>query len=229
MAWDEAIGFVAVADGMGGHQAGEVASSTALDAVLSFMRRSASSDDFTWPFGVNPKVSLTANRLITALQIANRRVFKRSEEVRDYVGMGTTLVALVVEGSRVTLSSVGDSRCYLLTEGRLQQLTRDDSWLTMLADGPDFTPEKLKNHPLRNVLTKVVGAKPELEVTAQEVTLTDETLLLCSDGLHGALPAEVMAKILTDERDLDRGVDALVKAALERDGKDNITAVLVRA
>jgi protein phosphatase len=228
MTWDLDLGFVAVADGMGGHQAGEVASSLALDVILNFMRKSAATDDYTWPFGVNPRVSLTANRLGTALKLGNRRVFKRSEEVPDYLGMGTTVVALVVEGSRVTFASVGDSRIYAYKEGALQQLTRDDSWVVMLSKEPGMTPEMLRSHPMRNVLTSVVGARPELDVEPAEIDLSEATLLLCTDGLHGVVPDDVIADVLDHEPNLQRATDALVQTALERDSKDNITAVLVR-
>jgi PPM family protein phosphatase len=228
MTWDLDLGFVAVADGMGGHQAGEVASSLALDAILSFIRKSAATNDFTWPFGVNPRLSLTANRLGTAIKIGNRRVFKRSEEVPDYVGMGTTVVALVADGSRVTFASVGDSRIYAFKEGTLRQLTRDDSWVVMLAEEQGVTPETLRTHPMRNVLTNVVGARPELEIQAAEIDLEHETLLLCSDGLHTSLSSEEITEVLVAESDLQRAAKALIRNALERDGKDNITAVLVR-
>jgi protein phosphatase len=230
MTWDPEIGFAAVADGMGGHQAGEVASRLALDALHSFLRKSAESDDFTWPFGINPQRSLTANRLITALKIANRRIFKRSEEVSDYLGMGTTVVAVLVEHARVTFASVGDSRIYVLSDGELRQLTRDDTWLVLLSQEPGVTAETLKTHPMRNVLTNVVGAKPEIDTDVHELTLgAGQTLLLTTDGLHNALPPELMASIIAEQPDLKGAAGALVRAALERDGKDNITAVLVRA
>jgi serine/threonine protein phosphatase PrpC len=227
MTWDVAIGFVAIADGMGGHQAGEVASSIALESILNFMRKSAMTDDFTWPFGVDPKLSLTANRLITALRIGNRRVFKQSEEVPDYTGMGTTVVALVADGSQVTYASVGDSRMYSFHDGRLAQLTRDDSWLVMMSEEAGADVASLRGHPLRNVLTSVIGARPELQVGASEMTLDNETLLLCTDGMHGAVSDEAMAAILSKATDPHTAVQSLVRAALDAGGKDNITVVLV--
>jgi len=228
MAWDVAIGFVAVADGMGGHQAGEVASRLALDAILSFMRKSAASNDFTWPYGVDPGCSLTANRLVTALKIGNRRVYKRSEEVPDYLGMGTTVVAAVADGPVVTFANVGDSRLYEFANGQLRQVTRDDSWSVMLAEESGVAPEALRSHPMRNVLTNVVGARPELDVTAGEVKMTDQTLVLCSDGLHTVVPSDVMTAILVQEPHLEQAADALVRAAVDRDASDNITVVLAR-
>lgn len=228
MVWDAAIGFVAVADGMGGHQAGEVASRLALDSISAFIRKSAETDDITWPFGVNPSLSSTANRLVTALKIGNRRVFRKSEEVPDYLGMGTTVVALLVNDSVATFSSVGDSRIYSFAGGELRQLTRDDSWAVMLAEESGVSGEALRKHPMRNVLTNVLGAKAELDVSVGELALNGQTLVLCSDGLHTAVPHDVMTSILASESDLQQGAEALVRAALERDGSDNITVVLAR-
>lgn len=228
MIWDEAIGFAAVADGMGGREAGEVASRLALEALHHFLGKSATTTDFTWPFGINPAKSLTANRLMTALKIANRRVFKRSEEAPDYVGMGTTIVAVVVEDDRVTFASVGDSRIYMLSDGTARQLTVDDSWLVLLSKEPGITAEALSTHPMRNVLTNVLGAKPDIDVEVQETVFRGETLLLSSDGLHNSVPPQFMASAVAARPELRGAAEELVRAALERDGKDNITALLVR-
>ncbi len=137
---DPAIGLIAVADGMGGHNAGEVASQMALESLHGFLRRSAEGDDFTWPFGVNPQMSRAANRLMTAMRIANRCVFTASEERAEYSGMGTTLVAALIDGDRLTFSSVGDSRLYELRGGELHQLSRDDSWVVMLSEQSGIDP-----------------------------------------------------------------------------------------
>lgn len=226
MIWDADIGFAAVADGMGGHEAGEVAAQLALDTVRVFLRKSATTSDFTWPFGINPSRSLNANRLMTACKIANRRVFKRSEEMSEYV-MGTTIVALLIDGTQVTYASVGDSRIYALAAGTLRPLTVDDSWRVLLAKEPGITEDALRTHPMRNVLTNVIGAKPDLELDVHEMSWNGETLLLSSDGLHNALPPEAMAQIIGSHTGAGSAADALVRAALERDGRDNITAVLV--
>ncbi|MGC4085657.1 MAG: protein phosphatase 2C domain-containing protein [Vicinamibacterales bacterium] len=228
MTWDEELGFVAIADGMGGHQAGEVASRLALEAMLVYLRDSATAEAQTWPFGMDPSRSLTANRLSTALQLGNQRVLQGAEVTPKYQGMGTTVVALLAEGARVTFAGVGDSRLYAWKDGRLRQLTKDDSWLMLLANEPGMTPELLRKHPMRNVLTNVVGAKPELTVVISEAVLPGETLLLCSDGVHGSVPDDMMASIIGAESDLQRAARALIDTAMENKSTDNVTAVLVR-
>ncbi len=229
MVWDESLGLVAVADGMGGRLAGEVASRLALEALRGFLARSALTTDFTWPFGIDPRRSLTANRLMTALRIANRRVFKQSEATAEYVGMGTTVVAVVADESVVSVASVGDSRLYMLVDGYLQQVTRDDSWTVMLSATPGVTEETLKRHPLRNVLTNVVGAKLELDFEVQDVVWQGEPLLLSTDGLHTALSNDTMSAILRGTPDVREASEALVRAALAAGSKDDVTAIVARA
>ena len=124
-----------VADGMGGHSAGEVASRLAVEALVGFIRRSHDDTDLSWPYGIDPTLSLHANRLRTAVNLANRRVFRAAESHDDYTGMGTTVVAALIAGSRMMVASVGDSRLYLLADGALSQITQDDTWAaTMLKD-----------------------------------------------------------------------------------------------
>ena len=229
MIWDMSIGFIGVADGMGGHKAGEIASALALDSVRSFLQKSAGTDDCTWPYGVDPQLSPTANRLMTAIKIANRRVFGASEERTEYAGMGTTLLSAVIENGEVTFGSVGDSRIYLFDGTQLRQLTRDDSWVVMLAQESGVDRATLSTHPMRNVLTNVIGAQPEVQVHLDELALGVSTLVFCTDGLHGAVSDDEMLGILKREHDLQRAADTLIQLALERGGKDNITVVLARS
>jgi serine/threonine protein phosphatase PrpC len=227
--WDRELGLLAVADGMGGHNAGEVASRLALEALLVFLRKSAACDDFTWPFGVNPAMSFAGNRMMTAVKVANRRVFRAAEEQTEYLGMGTTLVAALTEEAHLVFSSVGDSRIYLQDGAELRQLSRDDSWVAMLSREQGLDEATLEKHPMRHVLTNVLGAQSELEAPIVEVDLAPgQTLVLCTDGLHGAVPDEVMLSILRSQADLEQAADALILTALERDGRDNITLLLAR-
>jgi PPM family protein phosphatase len=227
--WDPVLSFLVVADGMGGHNAGEVASGQTIEAVASFLQKSASTDDFTWPFGVNPEASFGANRLTTAAKVANRRVFRASEERSEYTGMGTTLVIALVEGAHVTFANVGDSRLYTMRDGVLQQLSRDDSWVMMLSREAGVDPSALHDHPMRNVLTNVVGARPDVDVTIGEFDLAEgQLILLCTDGLHGGVSDEQMAAILQAETDLQRAADTLVQTAVTQDGRDNVTVMLAR-
>jgi PPM family protein phosphatase len=227
--WDAALGLLTVADGMGGHKAGEVASHLAVDAVRSFLTKSAASDDVTWPFGVDPTISFAANRLVTALKIANHRVYRASAEHTHYKGMGTTVVAALALGPHVSFTSVGDSRMYTLQGSELRRLTRDDSWVVMLQKESGLDASAFAKHPMRHVLTAVVGARPELDVKVEELALVDgQTIMFCSDGLHGALPDSVIHSILESEPDLERAADKLVQTAVTRDGSDNVTILLAR-
>jgi len=227
--WEPDIATIAVADGMGGHNAGEVASQMALDTIKAFLKKSASSEDFTWPFGFSPKLSFAANRLMTAIKVANRRVFRASEERSEYTGMGTTVVAAVVEGGRVAFSGVGDSRIYSFTGNELTQITKDDSWVVMLMKESGLDASAFDKHPMRHVLTSVVGARPELDVEVEEMDLVDgQTLLFCSDGLLGGVSDDDIAGVLRSQPALDKAAETLVALGVERDGKDNVTVALAR-
>ena len=130
--YDVQLGLYLVADGLGGHNAGEIASRLALESVLGFIQRTREDEEFTWPFGVETGLSYDANRIRTALRLANRRVFQMSESGPQYGGMGTTVVAALVSGDTLTFASVGDSRMYLVNDHTIAQLTEDDSWLSAL-------------------------------------------------------------------------------------------------
>ena len=184
------LGLFAVADGMGGHKAGEVAAQLAIEAIAGFISRSDGDYDVTWPYGIDDKLSFDGNRLRTAIFLANRKVFRAAESSDDYGGMGTTIVGLLLTGNQASIGSVGDSRVYMLSGGNIEQVTVDDSWAaTILAQDPNMRPEDLANHPMRNVLTNVLGGRPSVEVhVAERVLVGGEVLLLCSDGGTGRAP-----------------------------------------
>jgi serine/threonine protein phosphatase PrpC len=226
---DEELGLFVVADGMGGHSAGEVASRLAIEAIEGFIRRSQSDQEFSWPYGIDSNLTYDGNRLRTAIGLANRRVFRAAEAHDDYTGMGTTAVAALVNGRRLSVGSVGDSRLYLWSGTELRLLTEDDTWVGMLrAHNPAVDPEVLARHPMRHVLTNVLGAREESKVHVTEHDLRgDEVVLLCTDGLHGPVPEDMISACLSATGDLPQAARSLVQAALDRGGRDNVTVLLV--
>jgi protein phosphatase len=225
---EQEIGLYAVADGMGGHKAGEVASSLALDSVRAFLVRAAQDDDHTWPFGLERTLDRNGNRLRTAIKLANRRVFKESERRDEYTGMGTTIAAAIVDGDSAVVCGVGDSRVYLIREAEIQRLTHDHTWVeTLLAQTPGLDRAALANHPMRHVLTSVVGAQDDVEVTVTtHRVVPGDRLVLCTDGVHGGLSDARIAEVVGACRSAAEAADALVRAAVSADGKDNATAVV---
>jgi len=226
--FDLDLGLFVVADGMGGHNAGDVASEMAVEAIFAFMQHTMDSEDATWPFGFDPNTSIHANRVRTAIKLANRRVFRSAEASDEYSGMGTTAVVVYLDDARLVCGSVGDSRVYSMMEGTLEQLTADDSWIRTLQeanpDGADLT-----RHPMRHVLTKVVGARDELDVQVVERPFaTGQTLLLCSDGLHGELGDQQIAELLATGDSARDAVESLIEAVLRGRARDNVTALVVR-
>lgn len=223
---DEALGLCVIADGMGGHNAGEVAARLAVDAVLAFVRN----PDERHPFGADPALSADGNLLRTAIHRANMQIREAAFTSLDYAGMGTTIVAARERDGRLSVAHVGDSRLYLLAHGKLRQVTQDDSWMaTMLANDPDVDPLLLENHPLRNVLTNVVGARVTPEVHVAEATLTGgELLLLSTDGVHGVLDHGRLAELMLEDDDPQVIAEAVISAALARGSRDNCTAVVAR-
>lgn len=229
-ACDSEFGCFLVADGMGGHAAGEVASRLALETVGAFLLRSHDSAEFSWPYGIDRTLSFHGNRLRTAVHLANRRVFREAETHDDYLGMGTTIVAAVVLDGQLSLAHVGDSRAYLLRQDTLECLTRDDSWAaTVLAQDPAADRALLAAHPMRHVLTNVLGAREQIEIHLLEREVAQgDVLLLCTDGLHTMVPDAEIQAILHRQGELDLAAEDLVQQALAAGGPDNITVVLVR-
>ena len=226
---DADLGCFVVADGMGGHNAGEVASRLAVDAIRGFLILTRGGEAVTWPYGLDPKLSFDGNRLLTSLKLANRRVFKASESRDEFTGMGTTAVALLIDGDHAIYSSVGDSRLYSCIDSRLEQLTRDDSWVAeILAREPGLDEVYLSRHPMRHVLTNVIGARDTIEVQVEERDLVPgERLLLCSDGLYRELGDGAIASILSDRSSVASVAEKLIETALRGAAADNITAVVV--
>lgn len=222
------IGFFAVADGMGGHHSGELAARLALDVITRFIQRTQNGEEVTWPYGIDGTLSFDANRVLTSIKVANRRVFKEAESSDEYSGMGTTVTAALVTGDDVIFANVGDSRLYSYVNGELTQLTVDDSWLTSLqAQNPGAAVPA--NHPMRHVLTNVVGAREVIDVkVTTRVLVSGETLLLASDGLYAELEPAAIAAILGRCPEPRAAAELLVETALHGQAKDNITALVVR-
>lgn len=227
---DQDLQAFVVADGMGGHNAGEGASRIAVETVRTFLDRSRHQAECTWPYGIDDGLSLGANRLLTALKIANHQVFKAADLTDAYTGMGTTIVALLVEEGRVCCGGIGDSRAYLYRDGSLVQVTEDDSWIaTILAADPTLTAEEMVLHPMRNMLTKVIGATAAIDVDVSERCLCDgDRFLLCSDGLHRALEDAEIGVILSSDCSAGDAANRLVHKALDGPAADNVTALVVR-
>jgi PPM family protein phosphatase len=222
--------FYVVADGMGGHNAGEVASRLAVEALVGFMRRSHEDTDVSWPYGIDPTISLHANRLRTAINLANRRVFRAAESHDDYTGMGTTVVAALVTGTRLVVGNVGDSRLYLMANGGFRQVTEDDTWAaTMLRQAGGADANLLAHHPMRHVLTNVLGAREQTDVHMFERDLADgDTLVLCSDGIYGVLDDRAIESELKSRAEPRAAAERLVQSAIDRGTRDNVTALVVR-
>ena len=226
---DTDVRLFAVADGMGGHSAGEVASRLAIDALADFIRRSTT-DPVPTASTADPALSHHGNRLRTAVQLANRSVVRAAADDPDYEGMGATIVGLLVHDSAMTIAHVGDSRLYLVVNGDIEQLTRDDSWVEILmAQNPSLGPADFKDHPMRNMLTNVLGARENVDVHVAERGLRGgETILLTSDGVHGVLPPDVLRDIVLKTTDVEQSARTLIATALDRGSRDNVTAVVVR-
>jgi PPM family protein phosphatase len=231
-----------VADGMGGHAAGEVASRIAVDAINEFICLTAGDEEITWPFGLDENMSYDGNRLKTAVRFANRKVLEATKERAEYEGMATTVAAVLVDGQAANLAHVGDSRVYLFRRGAgqadgedgtpsgLTQLTTDHSWVNEQIQSGVISADQARSHPLRNVVTRALGGKADLQVDMQVHDVeADDILLLCSDGLTTMIPDDEIARVIREQDgDIEQAAQALVDAANSRGGEDNITVVLLK-
>ena len=208
--------LVVVCDGMGGSNAGEVASRMTVDAVLRSFAGQTGGD--------------AGEALAEAIRAANAEILDHTRARADLRGMGTTCTTLALDGDRVTVGHVGDSRAYLVRGGRIRQITQDHSLVAQLVASNQLTPEEARRDSRRNVVTRSVGVTPELEVDIVrlgEPLRPGDTLLVCSDGLHTQVDDEELARIASGES-LDRACGELIALANERGGPDNITVALAR-
>jgi protein phosphatase len=229
--FDDAIGLYVVADGMGGHSAGEVASKLAVDTVHTFVRQNRLSNGISWPGGIEAELSYSGNLLRTAIMLANLKVWEESESRAELAGMGTTIVAALAEDNVLTVGSAGDSRVYRIRRNEIRQLTTDDSWVQAALEKGVLNRDQLRNHAMRNVITKAIGANEDIEPRIIEEPLEPGDLcLLCSDGLHGIIgDYEILELVRSAGDDLKGAVENLIAAAKDGGGKDNITVILVRS
>lgn len=211
-------GIFVVADGMGGHAAGEVASEMAVRIVADEIHSLRGLSD-----------QQVADRMRSAIRAANGAIFQRTLTEHDKRGMGTTVTALTLYSTRFLIGQVGDSRAYLLRDGRLNQLTKDHSYVQEQVDAGYLTPEQARTHPYSNVITRCVGANSDVtpDIYGGAVKVND-VFLLASDGLTGMLEDYQLAELLAPDRMPQDEVNSLIEEANRHGGLDNITAIIVR-
>jgi serine/threonine protein phosphatase PrpC len=207
-----------VADGMGGHQAGDVASQMAVDIICESLKEV---NDYTTP-------SEMQQRLNDAIQLANERILTYAEEHTECRGMGTTVVIALMNQQLGVLAHIGDSRIYRYSQGILQQITSDHTLVNELLRNHQITQDEADNHPRRNILTRALGTEKKVKADFSVLHWeTGDILLLCSDGLSGKVSSEMMAAVLANGS-LKEMADELIASALQAGGEDNITVILLR-
>jgi serine/threonine protein phosphatase PrpC len=220
----------AVADGMGGHAAGEVASRIAIQSIVEFVQSTRQNTDATWPYEYDTHLSTDGNMLRTAIWLANQKICEAVQETAEFKDMGTTVVGLLVAADmKATLGHVGDSRGYLLRDGEIRQITSDHSWVNEQCKQGFLTPEDAIRHPFRNVVTRALGSRREVLVDLNEEQLQPgDRVLLCSDGLNSMLDdATILSTAGETGTDPEQSCRDLIAAANDRGGDDNITTILV--
>jgi serine/threonine protein phosphatase PrpC len=225
---EPSLGLYLVADGMGGAQAGEHASRLAVETVRDIIKNNPGIRN-------NPEIqnnpgATVPDQLVDAFVEANHRVMQAAEADPDMEGMGTTLVAALQHGDDLVIASVGDSRVYVFEQGRLRQLTEDQTWVNEVGRRLGLEETMLKSHPMRHVLTMAVGVSDQLRVHRYQLQpLPGVQILLCTDGLHGVSSDQEIEKTLASQDSLEAKCRQLIATARAQGGPDNITAVLLRA
>lgn len=224
---DQQTGLCAVADGMGGHKSGEIASRMAVDILKEYLAKvAAGSDSF---LGSNDsRVSRAANLLGSGIRLANLAIFEAAQSAPELRGMGTTIVAILPQDERIGIAHAGDSRLYLLHQQQLRQITWDHSLVAEKLQQGLITPQEAVNSHEKNIITRALGQWQQLEIELQDLELeVGDRLLLCSDGLSGMVSDAEIAALLKAYPDQEQAAAALVEVANSYGGRDNITVVVV--
>jgi serine/threonine protein phosphatase PrpC len=225
------LGLFVVADGMGGHAAGEVASRLAVDTIQEWVVKYLGGSDAALAGKPEPTCCREANFLLSSIRLANRIIYDAAQGRREYAGMGTTVVSILAVNDHVALAHVGDSRIYRLRGEQIVQLSRDHSLVQQQVDRGIISPEEAQESQYKHLITRALGVKESVEVElAEQPVLPGDFLLLCSDGLSDLLEDEEMLGIVREHADdLEKACQALVDRANYKGGDDNITALLIQA
>lgn len=219
---DGSIGIFALADGMGGHNKGEVASKIAVDSIIEFLK-----ENILQKCGI--KMDYLDDVIKQGYNYANKKIYTKSLEDESFSGMGTTLVVAVVYKNEAIIANVGDSRCYLLNEDGFTKITTDHSVVEELLNANLITKEEAKHHPRRNQITRAMGAEEIIIVDIfRKKVLENDMLLLATDGLTGCVEDEEIKEILLQDRDVEILSKELIEEANNNSGKDNISVILCK-
>jgi protein phosphatase len=223
------LGLYVVADGMGGHAAGEVASGIAVEVIEAFINDTRDADmNRTWPFPYDKTLSIDGNRLKAAVRLANRRLAAAMAADDSLRGMATTAVAVLLTDRPPVVAHVGDSRVYLWRDDHLRQVTQDHSWVGEQVRAGMLTEVDARRHPWRNVVTRAIAGGEDPEVEVQELTVQPgDRILLCSDGLSAVIAPEPLEAMVAQKRTLEQTCQVLIDAANAAGGPDNITVVML--
>jgi len=218
-----------VADGMGGHASGEVASKMAIDTLREFFKATSADPEATWPYKMDKARGYEENRLITGIKLANLRIHESAQREPRLRGMGTTIVGILMIDDGVLIAHVGDSRVYRVRGGHLEQLTEDHSLLNDYIKMKRLTEEEIANFPHKNVIVRALGMKDTVKVdTRLDHPQTGDVYLLCSDGLCGPVTDQEIQDLAASTNDLKQGVHRLIERANANGGPDNVTVVLAK-
>jgi serine/threonine protein phosphatase PrpC len=222
-------GLYVVADGMGGHASGEVASKLAIDTLEQFFAATGDDPDRTWPYKLDRDKGYEENRLITGIKLSNLRIYETAQANAKQRGMGTTIVALFAVEGGLYVAHVGDSRVYRIRDRQIELLTEDHSLLNDYKKMKHLSEEEIANFPHKNVIVRALGMKETVKVdTRFEAPRTGDILLLCSDGLCGPVTDEQILETVLRHPDLTSAAAALINQANENGGPDNVTCILAR-
>jgi len=228
---DEANSLFIVADGMGGHAAGDLASRVSVESICDYFRRhSGEPGAQAYPHGTNPDLSEAGNKITNAVCLANSKIKRIANQSAQLSGMGTTVVCAQLDGRTVTIGNVGDSRAYLFRQSGYRQITEDHSWVNEQLQKKLITAEDARVHPWRNVITRALGSQYSVEIDIfEERVRPGDYILLCTDGLSSMIDDITMFEVITDtETGQEQQCDRLIDEAKKSGGTDNITLILIR-
>jgi serine/threonine protein phosphatase PrpC len=218
-----------VADGMGGHASGEVASRMAVETISGFFKATQEEQQLTWPFKMDKGHRYDVNRMITAIKLANLKIHEQAQKDPRCHGMGTTVVSALFVDDALVVGHVGDSRLYRRRDGVFEQITEDHSLLNDYIKMKHLSPDEIAAFPHKNVIVRALGMKDTVQVDVHvDSPRLGDVYLICSDGLSGMIKDEEMAEIATSDKDLDVVCERLITTANKNGGLDNITVVAVR-